>query len=188
LQDRIGYLLNRPVGRPPNHVRRFHANFTYQAESWTKPRRVIAKVEWHPGELVPRVGFTVTNLSRPAERVAAFYNQRGTAEQWIKEGKGAIKWTRPSYRTFAANAVRPQLHALAYNLGNFLRTLATPEPIKDWSLTSLREKLIKIGAKLVSHGRYVAFQMAEVAIPRMLFAEILRLIAELRSPPDPAPT
>jgi hypothetical protein len=49
--------------------------------------------------------------------------------------------------------VRLQLHALAYNLGNFLRTLATPEPIKDWSLTSLKEKLIKIGAKVVSHGR-----------------------------------
>ena len=77
-----------------------------------------------------------------------------------------------SCRTFAANAVRLQLHALAYNLDNFLCTLATSEPIKDWSLTSLREKLIKIGARLVSHGRYVAFQMAEVAVPRMLFAEI----------------
>ena len=128
-------------------MRRFHANFTYQAGSWTKPRRVIAKVEWHPGELYPRVGFIVTNMSRQAERVVAFYNKRGTCEQWIKEGKGAIKWTRLSCRTFAANAVRLQLHALAYNLGNFLRTLATPEPIKDWSLTSLKEKLIKIGAK-----------------------------------------
>jgi hypothetical protein len=87
LQHRIGYLLKRPVGRPSNEVRRFHANFTYQAGSWTKPRRVIAKVEWHPGELYPRVGFIVTNLSRPAERVVAFYNKRGTCEQWIKEGK-----------------------------------------------------------------------------------------------------
>ena len=82
------------------------------------------------GELYPRVGFIVTNMSRPAERVVAFYNKRGTCEQWIKEGKCAIKWTRLSCRTFAANAVRLQLHALAYNLGNFLRTLATPEPIK----------------------------------------------------------
>jgi len=57
-----------------------------------------------------------------------------------------------------------------YTYGNFLRTLATPEPIKNWSLTSLKEKLIKIGAKIVSHGRYVAFQMAEVAISRTLFA------------------
>ena len=118
--------------------------------------------------------------------MVAFYNHRGTAEQWIKEGKGAIKWTRLSCRTFAANAVRLQLHALAYNLGNFLRTLATPAPIKDWPLTSLKEKLIKIGAKVVSHGRYVAFQMAEVAIPRNVFADILRLIARLRAPSAPA--
>jgi hypothetical protein len=61
------------------------------------------------------------------------------------------------------------------------------EPIKDWSLTSLKEKLIKIGAKVVSHGRYVAFQMAEVAIPRQMFQEILRLIAELRPQLPPAP-
>ncbi len=97
-------------------------------------------------------------MSRPAERVVAFYNKRGTCEQWIKEGKGAIKWTRLSCRTFAANAVRLQLHALACNLGNFLRTLATPEPIKDWSLTTLKDKLIKIGAKVVNHGRYVIFR------------------------------
>jgi hypothetical protein len=156
-------------------------------EAGPKPRRVVAKVEWHPGELVPRVGFIVTNLSRPAERVVAFYNKRGTCEQRIKEGKGAIKWTRLSCRTFAPNAVRLQLHAPAYNLRNFLRTLATPEPIKEWSLTSLKEKLIKIGAKVVHHGRYVLFQMAEVAIPRNLFANILRLIADLRPPPDPSP-
>ena len=118
LQNRIAYLLKRPVGRPPHEVRRYYASFTYQAQSWSKPRRVVAKVEWHPGELYPRVGFIVTNLARPAERVVAFYNQRGTAEQWIKEGKNAIKWTRLSCRTFAANAVRLQLHALAYNLGN----------------------------------------------------------------------
>ncbi len=85
--------------------------------------------------------------------------------------------------SFGANAVRLQLHALAYNLDNFLRTLATPEPIKDWSLTSPKEKLIKIGAKVVGHGRGIAFQMAEVSISKTLFADILRLIAELRPPP-----
>ena len=100
----------------------------------------MVKVEWHPGELYPRVGFIVTNLSRPAERVVAFYNKRGTCEQWIKEGKGAIKWTRLSCRTFAANAVRLQLHALAYNLGNFLRTLATPEPIKRRLIITLPDR------------------------------------------------
>jgi Transposase DDE domain group 1 len=87
LRQRIGYLLKRPVGRPPNDVRRYYANFRYQAQSRKTSRRVVAKVEWHPGELYPRVGFIVTNLSRPAERVVAFYNKRGTCEQWIKEGK-----------------------------------------------------------------------------------------------------
>src|SRR5215472_4416787 len=185
LQSKIGYLLKRPVGRPPHELRRYFASFCYQAQSWRKPRRVVAKVEWHPGELYPRVGFIVTNLARPAERVVTFYNQRGTAEQWIKEGKGAIKWTRLSCRTFAANVVRLQLHVLAYNLGNFMRTLAIPKG-EPWSLTSLRDKLIKIGAKVVSHGRYVTFQMAEVAVSRLMFRDILMLIARLRAPPAPA--
>jgi hypothetical protein len=184
LQNRIGYLLKRPVGRLPHEVRRYYSSFRYQAKSWNKPRRVVVKIEWHPGELYPRVGFIVTNLARPAERVVAFYYQRGTAEQWIKEGNGAIKWTRLSCRSFAANAVRLQLHALAYNLGNFMRTLAMPKTAEPWSLTSLREKLIKIGAKVVSHGRYVTFQLAEVAVPRQMFAEILLLIARLRAPPE----
>jgi hypothetical protein len=104
-------------------------------------------VEWHPGELYPRVGFVVTNLHRPARKVVAFYNGRGTAEQYIKEGKHAVKWTRLSCTTFRANAVRLQLHALAYNLANFLRTLALPKAIGDWSLTSLREKVVKIGGR-----------------------------------------
>ena len=76
-QERIGYLLTRPVGRPPNEVRRSYANFTYQAGSRTRPRRVVAKVEWHPDELYPRVGFIVANMARQAENVVAFYNKRG---------------------------------------------------------------------------------------------------------------
>ena len=186
LQERIGHLLKRSLGRLPHEVRRYYASFSYQAQGWNKPRRVVAKVEWHRGELYPRVGFIVTNLARPAERIVAFYNQRGTCERHIKEGKNAIKWTRLSCRTFAANAVRLQLHALAYNLGNFMRTLAMPKTAEPWSLTSLREKLIKIGAKVVSHGRYVTFQMAKVAVPRQMFADILSLIARLRAPPAPA--
>jgi hypothetical protein len=186
LQDKIGYLLQRPVGRPPHDVRRYYASFRYQAQSWNKPRHVVAKVEWHPGELYPRVGFIVTNLARSAEGIVAFYNQRGTCEQYIKEGKNAIKWTRLSCRTFAANAVRLQLHALAYNIGNFMRTLAMPKTAETWSLTSLKEKLIKIGAKVVSHGRYVTFQLAEIAVSRQMFGDILLLIARLRAPPAPA--
>ena len=135
LQEAIAYLLKRPVGRPPIEVRRYYANFSYRAQSWKTPRRVVAKVEWHPGELYPRVGFIVTNLSRPAERVVAFYNHRGTCEQWIKEGKNAMKWTRLSCCSFAANAVRLQLHADA-GLARGRRALVADQPQgeagEDW--------------------------------------------------------
>jgi Transposase DDE domain group 1 len=67
-----------------------------------------------------------------------------------------------------------------------LRTLALPQEVEQWSLTTLREKLVKIGARIVRHGRYVVFQLAEVTVPRALFAEILRRIAWLR--PRPFPT
>ena len=117
----------------------------------------------------------------------SFYtNQRGKAEQYIKEGKNAIKWTRLSCRTFRDNAVQLQLHALAHNLANFMRTLALPKEVEHWSLTTLREKLVKIGAKVVSHGRSVTFQLAEVAVPRSLFQNILSLIDDLRRRPVPA--
>jgi len=186
LQRQVEHLLTRPVGRPPNKPIVWYHNFSYQAGSWSRPRRVVAKIEWHRGELFPRVGFIVTNLRRPSWRVVNFYNGRGTAEGWIKEGKNAVKWTRLSCHDFVDNQVRLQLFALAYNLGNFLRRLALPKAIKHWSLTTLREKLIKIGAKVVTHSRYVIFQMAEVAIPRWLFRTILECIRRLR-PREPVP-
>jgi len=82
--------------------------------------------------------------------------------------------------TFAANAVRLQLHALAYNLANFLRTLTLPEAVSHWSMTTLRDRLVKIGAKIVRHGRSITFQMAEVMVSRGLFQQILDAIAALR--------
>jgi hypothetical protein len=180
LMAEIANLLTRPVGRPSNapHVR--YADFQYQAKSWNRARRVVAKVEWHKGELFPRVGFIVTNLGRPAKRVVRFYNQRGTAEQWIKEGKNAVKWTRLSCHDFVDNHVRLHLFVLAYNMGNFLRQAVLPRAVRHWTLTTLREKLIKIGAKVVRHARKVVFQMAEVAVPRELFRDILRAIERLR--------
>lgn len=188
LERQIQHLLTRPVGRPPKKpVVRYH-DFMYQAASWDKARRVVAKVEWHQGELFPRVGFIATNLPWRCKRVVRFYNQRGTAEQWIKEGKNAVKWTRLSCHDFADNQVRLQLFALAYNLGNFLRRLVLPAPVKHWTLTTMREKLIKIGAKVVRHSKYVFFQMAEVAVPRKLFAAILDRIQRLRAVPAMAPS
>jgi hypothetical protein len=179
----IDYLLTRPVGRPPKRPIVFHHSVLYQAASWEKPRRVVVKVEWRQGQLFAEVSFIVTNLRWWEENVVRFYNQRGTAEQWIKEGKYALNWTRLSCHGFQDNQVRLQLFALSYNLANFLRRLAFPRAVKHWSLTTLREKLIKIGAKVVAHARYVTFQMAEVAVSRQLFRAILERIRRLWLPP-----
>jgi len=169
----------RPVGRPSKKPIVLYHSFQYQAASWDKSRRVVAKIEWHAGELFPRAGFIVTNLCWKSSNVVKFYNKAGTAEQWIKEGKYALNWTRLSCHDFIDNQVRLQLFALAYNIGNFLRRLALPKSVKPWSLRTLRDKLIKIGAKVVSHSRYVIFQMTEVAVPQTLFREILDRIPKL---------
>ena len=183
LYGHIEHLLTRPVGRPPKKPVVVYHSFQYRAASWHRSRRVVAKIEWHAGELFPRIGFIVTNLRWKSSNVVKFYNKRGTAEQWIKEGKYALKWTRLSCHDFVDNQVRLQLFALAYNLGNFLRRLALPKSIKDWSLRTMREKLVKIGAKVVSHARYVTFQLAEVLVSRCLFREILERIHRLKPVP-----
>ena len=180
LYEKIQHLLTRPVGRPPKKPIVLFYDFMYQAASWERSRRVIAKVEWHQGELFPRVGFIVTNMSAKAKGVVHFYNGRGTAEQWIKEGKYALNWTRLSCKRFVSNQVRLWLFVLAYNLGNFLRRLVLPKKMKHWSLRSLLTRFIKIGAKIVRHSRYVTFQMAEVTVNKNMFAEILYRIDQLR--------
>jgi hypothetical protein len=179
LERKIAPLLRRPVGRPSRKPKVFYHSFRYRAGSWHCARRVVAKVEWHAGELFPRVGFIVTNLKWRSKQVVRFYNWRGTAEQWIKEGKNAVKWTKLSCRRFKDNEARLQLFALAYNLANALRQLALPRSIRSGNLTTLREKLVKIGAKVVAHAKYVVFQLAAVAVPRQLFAGILERIARL---------
>ncbi|MBZ0130568.1 MAG: IS1380 family transposase [Rhodobacteraceae bacterium] len=185
LKDKIAHRLTRPVGRPsPTKVKRFYEDFHYQAASWDKERRVIAKIEWHPGELFPRVGFIVTNLPMDPDWIIHFYNQRGTTEQHIKEGKYAFRWTRLSCRKFHDNEVRLQLHALAYNLATFLRRIELPEAMADWSLTSLQLKLIKIGARVVRHARAITFQLAEVAVTGPMVRAILAAIRRLRAPPS----
>jgi hypothetical protein len=183
LHDKIEHLLTRPVGRPPKKPIVMYHSFRYQAASWDIARRVVAKIEWHAGELFPRIGFIVTNLRWKSSHVVKFYNKRGTAEQWIKEGKYALNWTRLSCHDFLDNQIRLQLFALAYNLGNFLRRLALPKKMKDWSLRTLQVKLIKIGAKVVRHSRYVIFQMAEVMVSRSLFYDIIERIGRLRPVP-----
>jgi len=179
LYSQIDHLMTRPVGRPSRKPKVFFHDFSYQAASWKSPRRVIAKVEWHQGELFPRIGFIVTNMSRTPENVVRFYNKRGTCEQNIKEGKHALTWTRLSCAKYVSNRVRLALFVLAYNLGNFLRRFALPSEVSHWSLSSIQLKLIKIGAKIISHSRMTVFQMAEVAVPERLFRSMLARIHRL---------
>ena len=145
-------------------------------------------MEWHQGELFPRVGFIVTNLSYPTIGIVRFYNGRGTAEQWIKEGKYALNWTRLSCHKFVANQVRLGLFIMAYNLGNFLRRLVLPESMKHWSLTSLQTRMIKTGGRLVRHARRLVFQLAEVLVSRKCYVGYWNELAGfgwlLASPPQ----
>ena len=182
LEWEIAELLCRPPGRPSHKPLVRYKSFQYQAGSWTQPRRVVAKVEHHPGELFPRVGFIVTNLQLPSRAVVRFYNKRGTAEQWIKEGKQAASWTRLSCHRFRANEVRLQLSVLAYNLGNLWRRLVLPKRIDSWSLTSLQQRLVKTGGRLVKHARYYWLLLAEGHLTRRLFGAMLQRIWALPVP------
>ena len=175
-------ILFRPPGRPSCKPLVRYKSFRYQAKSWTTPRRIVAKVEHHRGELFPRVGFIVTNMTLPSRSVVRFYNKRGTAEQWIKEGKQATHWTRLSCHRFRANEVRLQLAVLAYNLGNLWRRLVLPPRIKRWSLTSLQQRLVKTGGRLVKHARYYWLLLAEGHLTRRLFGDMLRRIWALPVP------
>jgi hypothetical protein len=172
-------LLTRPVGRPSHKPIVWYKGFLYQAASWKTARRVVAKVEFHAGELFPRLGFIVTNLGMPSRAVVRFYNKRGTAEQWIKEGKHAVKMTRLSCHRFRSNQVRLALSLLAYNLGNLWRRLALPRRIENWSLTSLQQRLVKTGGRLVKHARYYWLFLAEGHLNRRRFGAMLGRIAQL---------
>jgi hypothetical protein len=182
LERDIAELLTRPVGRPSHKPVVWYKGFLYQAASWKTARRVVAKIEFHFGELFPRVGFIVTNLETDSRAVVRFYNKRGTAEQWIKEGKQAVKMTRLSCHRFRSNEVRLWLSVMAYNLGNLWRRLALPKRIDNWSLTSLQQRLVKTGGRLIKHARYYWLLLAESHLTRRLFGSMLRQIAALAVP------
>ena len=175
-------LLPRPVGRPSYKPIMWYKGFLYRAASWTTARRVVAKVEHHAGELFPRIGFIMTNLETPSRAVVRFYNKRGTAEQWIKEGKQAVKMTRLSCHRFRSNQVRLALSLLAYNLGNLWRRLSLPRGIENWSLTSLQQRLVKTGGRLVKHARYYWLLLAEGDLNRRRFGAMLDRISLLPVP------
>jgi hypothetical protein len=146
--------LTRPVGRPPKSGIQIRlVDFRYQAQTWDRERRVVAKIEWHEGELFPRIGFIVTNSRLPAGKVVKVYNGRGDVENRIKEGKNTLRWDKTSCRRFAANQARLLMGVLAYNLLHMLRQFyLVGEEVKR-SMEWLIKRLIKVGAKVACHGR-----------------------------------
>ena len=132
LQGEIRHLLTRPVGRPPQKTMVWFSDFNYQAASWERPRRVIAKVEWHRGELFPRVGFIVTNRSARAQGVVHFYNGRGTAEQWIKEGKYALNLDATVLPTFCPESGEVGSVCFGLQLGQFSAASGPSQKNQTW--------------------------------------------------------
>ena len=143
---------------------------------------MCVKGEHHQGELFPRVRFIVTSMSLPSRSVVRFYNKRGTAEQWIKEGKQATHGTRLSCHRFRANEVRLQLSVPAYNLGKLRRRLGRPNRIKSWPLTSWQHSLMKTGGRLVKHARYYGLLLAEGHFNRRLLSGMPHRIRALPLP------
>ena len=147
-------------------------------------------MEFYIGELFPRVGFIVTNLETDSRAVVGFYNKRGTAEQWIKLGKQAVKMTRLSWGAlwagFRSNEVRLWLSVIAYNLGNLGRGCplgpALPLGVGNWSLTSLQQRLVKTGGRRIQHARYYWLLLAEGHLTRRLFGAMVRRIEALSVP------
>ena len=182
LEREVEELLRRSVGRPSHTPVVRYKSFRYQAASWKTARRLVAKIEFQCGELFPRVSFIVTTLEMDSRAVGRFYNKRGTAEQWIREGKQAVKMTRLSCHRFRANEVRLWLSVIAYTLGNLWRRLALPKRVDAWSLTSLQQRLMKTGGRLVKHARYYWLLLAEGHLTRTLFGAILRRLVALPGP------
>ena len=154
LQEFIEPDLRRPVGRPPKSgIQTKWIDFYYQAGSWDKPRRVICKIEWHEGELFPRIGFIVTNSRLEATKVVKVYNGRAEIENRIKEGKNTLRWDKTSCRRFEANEARLKMGVIAYNLLHLLRTVHVRGEGVRRSIEWLIRRLIKVGATVSYHAR-----------------------------------
>ncbi len=146
--------LNRPVGRPPKSgIQVKIVDLHYQAKSWSRPRRAVAKIEWQRGELFPRIGFVITNSRLPAGKVIKVYNGRAEIENRIKEGKNTLRWDKTSCQRFEANQARLQMGVLAYNLLHMIRQFHVwGEEVKR-SMEWLIKRLIKVAARVSYQAR-----------------------------------
>ena len=186
--------MNRACRYEPDLNRTYHRGGQCGGASECSPRGLTspgdkAKVEtgvqiverWIVAALRHQKFFSCNSTGRSAS-YSINYNRRGTAEQWTKEGKQAAHWTRLSGHRFRANEARLPLSLLAYNLGNLWRRLVLPKRIGAWSLTSLQQRLVKTGGRLIKHARYYWLMLAEGHLHRRLFGQMLRRIWALPVP------
>jgi len=179
LKRHVEDLLSRPAGRGTRRTRVLYKSFLHREAGWKKARRVVAQVEFHAGELFPRLDFMVTNLEGDSREVVRFYHRRGKAEQRIQEGKEAVTMTRLSCHRFRWNQARLGLSVIAYNLGNLWGRLVLPKRFDHGSLASRQQRLVKTGGRLIKRGRYYWLLLAEGPLTRRLFGAMLRRIAAL---------
>ena len=157
-----------------------YGEFLYKASSWDYPRRVVCKVEKPYGQMLHMHTFVVTNMDSSPEDLIRFYCKRGQMENFIKECKSGFDMSYVSSSSMIVNANRVQIHALAYNLFNWFRRLALPEPMRKDRIDTVRLKLLKLAARIVSSARYVYFKLCSHCPCQAQFYETLSNIGKLR--------
>ena len=157
-----------------------YGEFLYKASSWDYPRRVVCKVEKPYGQMLHVHTFVVTNMDSSPEDLIRFYCKRGQMENFIKECKSGFDMSYVSSSSMIVNANRVQIHALAYNLFNWFRRLALPEPMRKDRIDTVRLKLLKLAARIVSSARYVYFKLCSHCPYQTQFYETLSNIGKLR--------
>ena len=172
-------IIERHTRHRPRRGRVKYVDLRWQAKSWLAPRRIVAKIEWKEGDLFPAVLFCVTNLDLSPRKVVRFYDGRGNVENYIKEGKETLRWDRLPCQAFEANAARLHLFVMAYNLLVAVRQRLLPPHEKHQALQTVREGLVKLGARLTSSGRRLYLRIAAAAPVRELFVRLLDRIAQL---------
>ena len=154
----------------------FYKEITYKAASWNKPRRVIVKLERPEGELLFRYSFIVTNLSYRPKNIVKFYQNRGTMENFIKEGKNGFAFDQLSSPDFYTNATKLQIALLAYNFANWFRRLCLPKSMNKSTIATVRIKLIKIAGKVINTARYTTFKLCSSCLYKKHFWFALKKI------------
>lgn len=156
-----------------------YGEFMYKAGSWDYPRRVVCKVEKPCGQMLHMHTFVVTNMDSSPENLIRFYCKRGQMENFIKECKSGFDMSYVSSSSMIVNANRVQIHALAYNLFNWFRRLALPESMRKDRIDTVRLKLLKLAARIVSSARYVYFKLCSHCPYQTQFYETLSNIGKL---------